>query len=46
MLVLKFNSSSNISKNTKMTGREKFAIFEKIKGSRHSKGRPQGQGTP
>jgi hypothetical protein len=33
MLVLKTNSSSSISKNTKMTGREKYAIFKNIKGS-------------
>ena len=33
MLVPKINSDSSITKNTELTGREKFAIFEKIKGS-------------
>jgi hypothetical protein len=33
MLVPEINSSSSITKSTELTGREKFAIFEKIKGS-------------
>ena len=33
MLVPKINSDSSITKKTELTGRKKFAIFEKIKGS-------------